>query len=323
MAADFVPLTPPFFLAGELASLVAAFIWAGSVTIYRHWGRDISSPTLNLFKCFVAFICLAVSLAIVRPALPGEGSAVLELMVSGIVGLAIGDTAFFAALRRLGAQATSCGWCLSPLFTVGFAMVYLNETLSAAKVAGVLITTAGVAGVMYFGAQRDTPMASLSRKALAEGIVYVLISAVAQAFGLVIARDAFQHTDVLWGTFLRMTPALGVLALVRVSPFLADKWRNSNAAHRFNDRESSGFSSRGHVIALASAAFFGTFIGLLLLSTGTKYAKAGLVAALTSTFPLWVIPIARIFLKEPTTWPCILCTILAVAGIGLMLVPGA
>ena len=307
MAADFIPLTPPFFLAGELASLAAAFTWAGAVTVYRHWGREISSPTLNLFKCFVAFICLAVTLAIVRPSPPADGSAVLGLMLSGVVGLAIGDTAFFSALRRLGAQATSCGWCLSPLFTVGFAMVYLGETLSAAKVAGVLTTTAGVAGVMYFGAQRDTPMASLSRKALAEGIVYVLISAIAQAFGLVIARHAFQRTGVIWGTFLRMTPALGILALAR----------------RFNERRSDGLRSRRHVIALASAAFFGTFIGLLLLSTGTKYAKAGLVATLTSTFPLWVIPIARLFLKEPTTWPCILSTILAVAGIGLMLVPGA
>ena len=44
-------------------------------------------------------------------------------------------------------------------------------------------------------------------------------------------------------------------------------------------------------------------------------------SALTSTFPLWVIPIARVFLKEHTNRRCVGCTLLAVAGICLMVVP--
>ena len=135
-----------------------------------------------------------------------------------------------------------------------------------------------------------------------------MTSALSQAIGLVIARNALPRCDALWGTLLRIGPALAVLAAVTAAKAGPGAWRFS-------------LTSRSQVIALVAASFCGTFLGVLLQSIGTKFAKAGIVSALTSTFPLWVIPIARLFLKEHTNRRCVWCTLLAVAGICLMVVP--
>ena len=300
---------PPFYLAGETAALTAAFVWSGSVILWRYWGRDIPPYTLNLFKSAIAFACLAIAVAIVRPPCPTDPAVLAQFAISGVVGLAIGDTAFFAGLRRLGAQATSCGLCLAPPLTVILAALCIGEEVTVFEGAGIGLTVAGVAGVMHFG-QRSaaSPLASLSRGTIAAGFSFAFLAALCQAAGLVIARNAFQHSDTLWGTLIRIGPALAVLVLVR-------------ACHRQRTPLADLFTSRRQLGALFVAAFAGTFLGVLLQSVGTKYAKAGIVSALTSTFPLWVIPTARVFLKEHTNRLCVISTFLAVGGIGLMMVP--
>jgi drug/metabolite transporter (DMT)-like permease len=308
MTAAFLQTQPPFTLAGEYASLGAALVWACAVTAYRYWGRDVRSQTLNLLKSLVAFVCLSISVAILRPPFPAGGRVCLELMLSGIVGLAIGDTAFFAALRRLGAQGAACGSCLSPPFSAAIAVVYLGETLSLKETAGVAVAVTALAGVLYFGRRGTTHLASLSTGAIVAGVLFVVISALANAIGLVIARNALQEADVLWGTLIRTAPALLVLAALRG----LRRGRHSLRLHAASWRQ---------VGILAVVSFWGTFVGLLLYTVGMKYAKAGLAAALTSTVPLWVVPIARILLKERMNWQCVVFTLLAVAGIALMLVP--
>ncbi len=114
-----------------------------------------------------------------------------------------------------------------------------------------------------------------------------------------------QLTARIEGTLARMAPALFFLFIVQG----IDGPRKAVQSFR---------QTKGAFLALGIASFFGTFLGVLLLSIGTKYAKAGVVAAITSTFPLWVIPISRIFLKEKTNWQSVVCTFLAVAGICYM-----
>ena len=73
------------------------------------------------------------------------------------------------------------------------------------------------------------------------------------------------------------------------------------------------------MMILALASFFGTFIGLLLMSIGAKYAKAGISSALTSTFPLWIIPISVLIAGESVNLRKSILTVFAVAGVGIMM----
>ncbi len=308
MIIAFTQTQPPFHLAGEYASLAAALIWAGTIVAYRYWGHNVSPQTLNLFKSLVAVICLSLSVLILRPPFPADSPVCLQFMLSGIAGLAIGDTAFFAALRRLGAQGAACGICLSPPFSAVIAVLLLGETLTTTEGIGVILAVTAVGGVLHFGRRGPTHLASLPTETIVAGVLYVILAALGNSVGLVVARNAFQKANVMWGTLLRTAPTLLVLVTLR-------------GLYRGRDSLRIRSVSTGQVAALAVASFWGTFVALLLYSMGAKYAKAGLAAALTSTFPLWVLPIARIFLKERMNWQCVACTVIAVGGIGLMLIP--
>jgi drug/metabolite transporter (DMT)-like permease len=72
------------------------------------------------------------------------------------------------------------------------------------------------------------------------------------------------------------------------------------------------------MLALGAAALVGSCIGLVFYSVGMKYAKAGVATSISATYPIWVIPIAAIFLKETVNWRAAAFTVVAVAGIALM-----
>lgn len=295
----------PFPLFGELNALTAALLWAGSLCAFRHFGEGVSSHTLNLFKNAVAMGCLLVALALQRPELPGEASPWLELALSGVVGLAIGDTLLFAALKRLGAPLTAAIQCLSPPATALLALLFLDETLTILQVTGMAITVLSVAGVIHFGRRESSARPGVSWAALAGGLLCAVGAAVSQAGGIVLSRHALQEVPVLLGTAIRVAPAILLLGLLELrqtpSPLAGRRFRTGR-----------------QVAALAAAAFCGTFLGVLCLSAGAKYAEAGVTSTLSSTFPIWILPIAAVFLGERCGWASVLSTFLAVGGIALI-----
>jgi drug/metabolite transporter (DMT)-like permease len=291
---------------GELAALGAALLWALSTCLFRRFGSGVPAARLNLFKGVVAIVALFVTLLITQPPLPIRASDWLLLALSGIVGLAIGDTAFFVALPRLGAQATSAIQCLAPPLTALLAFVTLGEEMSPFELLGLAVTLAAVAGVIRFGTRGRGALPDLGPRAVTTGVICAIVAAVAQAIGVVLARDAFAEVDVVAGTVLRFVPSVIVLLAVRVL------WKRGAAVTAPLPLGSS------RSLGLLAAAFAGTYLGVLCFSAGTKYTKAGIVTSISHTYPVWIIPLAALILGERSSWPSVLFTVLAVTGVGLM-----
>ncbi len=78
---------------GELAALLAAFLWAAASTVYSRLGAMIPPLELNLLKGVVAIAYLILTLAIQGEWLPElNWVAIAFLLTSGIFGIGIGDT---------------------------------------------------------------------------------------------------------------------------------------------------------------------------------------------------------------------------------------
>ena len=304
--------SPPFPYAGEIASLTAALIWSGSICTFAHFGRGIPVLKLNIFKNSVALLCLTATILITGTRLPRESVIVGALALSGLIGLGIGDSLLFAALPRLGPQLTSATQCLSPPFAALIALAVLGEPLSLVQCLGMIVTLLGVGGTVVIRNRDHSKNNQLTEGLSAEvmiGFAFAAASALANAVGIVLARKAMQSTSVTAGTMLRIAPTIVMLfatqAVVgqfrRVSPRAPAK--------------PSTVSPRPAWHWLGLASFFGTFVGVMLLSAGTKYAKAGVTASLTITYPVWIIPVAAIFLKEKTPRGALLFTLVAIAGV--------
>lgn len=293
---------PVFFLLGESAALGAALVWSASLATFRYYGDGFPAQEANLFKNVIAAVSLGVLIAILGISFPADRSVWGWLVLSGLIGIAVGDTAFFAALSRLNAQLTAVTQCLSPVTASLLAWAWLGETLGRNELFGMGLTLSAVTGAVWLGGHTR----ALTRRHLFAGLAFAVLSAVANGTGIVIARSAFQTVDAVAGTEIRVLAAL----LVLVPQCLFSRSPGFSFGSLFHPMRKG--------IALSLSAFAGSFLGLLLMSVGIKYAKAGVAAALSLTYPIWILPLARLFLGERTTPVGVLCILLAVLGVGLM-----
>ncbi len=174
-------------------------------------------------------------------------------------------------------------------------LYFLDETLNAIQIAGLLLTVGSLLGIVWFSSPPTRGRAHAGALCLA------VLACVAQAIGIVAARRAMPEVGVILGTLLRLAPAVVALTLVA---FLPLKTRSPAIAWR-----------QVNVPMLTLAAFLGGVVGLLLFTAAIKFTKAGIAAALSMSYPLWVLPIARFWLKEKITWQSAVFTLMAVLGI--------
>ena len=305
--------SPPFPYAGEIASLTAALIWSGSICTFSHFGRGIPVLKLNIFKNSVALLCLTVTILIMKTSLPRESIVVGALALSGLIGLGIGDSLLFAALPRLGPQLTSATQCLSPPFAALIALAALGEPLSLVQSLGMIVTLVGVGGSVVIRnrdhAKSHQIVGGPSTEVMV-GFALAAASALANAVGIVLARKAMQSTSIAAGTMLRIAPTIVMLFAAQAVVGLFRRRKSPLASPN-----PIVVPARPAWLWLGLASFFGTFVGVMLLSAGTKYAKAGVTASLTITYPVWIIPVAAIFLKEKTPRGALLFTLVAISGV--------
>lgn len=286
---------------GELAALSAALLWAVSSVVYTLLGRQIAPLLLNFLKGAIAILFLILTLILTQDPLPQVPWRVINLLlISGVLGIGLGDTAYFAALNRLGARRTLLLETLAPPLTALLAWLTLDERLSLPAWGGILLTVLGVAWVIT---ERTTDVPVGSRRGRV-GMVLALVAAVAQASGAVLSRAALSTSEItsLWSALLRLGAGTGVTLLllgIRPAP-LPPKL----------------FSVR-LIGVIILTAFGSTFLGIWLQQTALKFSLAGIAQTLLATSPLFVLPIA-LGMGEKVSYRAVVGVVIAITGIALL-----
>jgi drug/metabolite transporter (DMT)-like permease len=115
-------------LRGEVAALTAAFLWALSTVIFGQLGKSISPLVLNLAKGAIAIALIILTLVIqqnLQPQLPP--AAIFWLMLSGVVGIGLGDTAYFKSINHFGARRALLMETLAPPLTALMALFFCKK----------------------------------------------------------------------------------------------------------------------------------------------------------------------------------------------------
>ena len=116
---------------GELAALSAAFLWALASVLYGRIGQYLSPLKMNLLKNAIAMALTSVVLFQSGGLFSAlDTPAVVLLLLSGALGIGVGDTAYFGALRHIGARRALLTMILSPPVTGILALLLLGEHLS-------------------------------------------------------------------------------------------------------------------------------------------------------------------------------------------------
>ncbi len=274
--------------------------------VYGIVGQRIPPLHLNLIKAIVAIILLLFTILITGEFLPTFAPLPLSLLLlSGAVGIGLGDTAFLAAINYLGARRVLLIGTLAPPMTAIAATILLQERLNFSAWCGILLTILGVAWVVT---ERVPDTSNSSTTHLWRGIGCGLLAAITNATGIVISRVAFTASDIspLWAALLRLIAgALIILVLL---------WFSQHRHRTFSDPY---WRSQRVILASCFAAFCGTYLGIWLQQTAIKFTPAGIASTLIQTSPLFVIPIA-IYIGEKVSSRAMAGAIVAIAGIGVL-----
>ena len=295
---------------GELAALSSAVIWAASSAVYARLGQRIAPLTLNLIKGIAAIGFMGLTLALRLESIPQTSPTALGLLLlSGAVGIGLGDTAFFISLNCLGARRGLLLEALAPPLAAVMAWVALGERLPPAAWLGIALTVGGVAWVIVERAQPALER-SLTPIRLRQGIFFGSLAALSQAGGAVLSRAALADTGIppLWSGLVRIVAGCAVLLLwLWLSP-------TSRANPLFRRR---AVNLVRLLLAIAATAFASTFLAIWLQQTALKYTAAGIAQAIGATSPMFIIPIA-IALGEQVSWRAILGAGIALGGVWLL-----
>ena len=148
---------------GEISALSAALLWAVATVLYARTGERISPLRMNLLKNIIAASMLLLTLWLGGAFLPAIGTkAGFFFFISGGIGIGIGDTAYFGALRVIGARRTLLMMVLSPPLTAVIALIFLGEAIGPWAWLGVAITSAGIAWVITERVAGNSSSASIS-----------------------------------------------------------------------------------------------------------------------------------------------------------------
>jgi drug/metabolite transporter (DMT)-like permease len=310
-------------LLGEVCALSAAFTWSVSVILFKR-SEEVSPLAMNLFKNLSASLLLAITLLVL-----GQGLAVdrsvddwLRLALSGVLGIALADTLFFVALRRLGASLTAVVDCAYAPTSVLMGVVFLHEPVrgmflvgAALVVGGVLFTTRDRRPTYPLPTVPAVPAAAPPSprptepkpKSLLAGISIGIVAITFTALGVILAKPVLEHSSLVEVTLVRLCAGVvGQLAWVAVVP---------------GHREALGVLRPSRVWrTLMPASFLGSYIAMMLWLGGFKWTTVSSASVLNQMATVFTLILARVMLGEPLTKRRAIGSACAIAGAVLVIV---
>lgn len=288
---------------GVLAALAAALCWTLSSTLWRQLPTSLTAAQLNLLKNWLALPLLAPAL-LWHPWPPQPPAHALWLLgLSGLVGIAVGDSLYFAALRRLGTRRTLTLDAGGPAVTAVAGLVWLAEVPTLQQWLGLgLISAALVLVALQQPAGLAAPAPAVQRL----GVLLALGALLAGSAGALLARAALRDgaLEPVQAALVRLlVAALVLLPLARGLPGWPPRPRPP--------------LRRWPLWLLAT--LLGTSAGIALQQTALQRLPGGIAVSLLATAPLMALPLAPLEGDRPG-WRGLLAALLALAGLTALVV---
>ncbi|GDY02652.1 hypothetical protein LBMAG49_19810 [Planctomycetota bacterium] len=300
---------------GEFAAVATAVCWTFSSLYFALATKRVSGLPINQFRLLLAvpllFLLQRVFEGVWWPLLPGD--RLPQLVMSGLIGLVLGDIGYFYALFVIGPRISSVLMATWPAMAVAVQWLFRGEVPSFAMVVGIVTTCIGVILVLLRGNDSTSWQSKYTRWQWRLAIAGALLGAIGQALGSVLAaKAASKALDLPQGlpgistALVRMLAAscgITLVAAIRGQPL---------AFLRV-------FSDRQALFSAVGGTAFGPIIGVWFSMVALAHADVGVAATMMATVPLFMLPVARIAYGARISVLAVVGTMLAVAGIALML----
>ena len=290
----------------EAAAFGAAICWAMTALISSVPAGHLGALAFNRLRQASVTVLLALYvLASGRWQGLGLNEASL-LLASGLFGIFVGDTLLFNALNRVGPRRSSILFALNAPMTAVLGWLLLGETLPFEAALGIGLTFGGVILAIFFGKRSgQTHKLEEVKGSLLIGVMFGLGAALGQATGSIIARPVMAAGfDPFLASMLRVGVAACALSLLMALPFETVKPRGPLTW------KIAGLTVLTGILAIG--------IGMTLLLFALSGGKTGIVATISATSPVLILPMLWARTGERPAAGAWAGAALAVAGMAML-----
>ena len=124
-------------MIGILSAFGAALSWTYACFIWRSQTQKFKSIDINLIKNIIAFLVFIP--AFINLNSTTELKTIFILLISGIIGIGLGDTFYLKSLQTIGTRKTLSIETLSPLMAALSGEFFINENLTTKSWVGICL----------------------------------------------------------------------------------------------------------------------------------------------------------------------------------------
>lgn len=294
----------------EWFALAAALLWAFSSLISVAPAQHLGAFAYSRWRMGCTALMLTVIALLTGGWSTVEFNQVLPMMLSGFIGIFIGDTALFACMNRMGPRRSGLLFSCHAVFSTILGYFLFDHIMQENELFGGLLIFSGVVIAIFFGRKPNQKGSEQHRWEEIKGNIWIaialgLLAALCQALGGIIAKPIMlTNIDPIAASAMRMIAAFIAHLLLRLS--------GAKIAYSTNPITSS-------ILGITALnGFLAMVLGMTLILYALQEGNVGMVALLSSTTPIMILPILWIYTKQrpnPFSW---LGAILTVIGIAVL-----
>jgi drug/metabolite transporter (DMT)-like permease len=292
----------------ELASLAAATCWSVTGMLSVVPSAHLGAIAFNRVRQSIVTALLAIYVITTGEWHGLTWGNTMPLILSGFVGIFIGDSLLFAALNRVGPRRSGILFSMNAPIAALLGWLVLGETLPLQALFGIGLTFSGVMLAIIFGKRRGQIHNWETVKGpLWIGVALGLGAAVGQAVGSIIARPVMATgIDPFVASMLRVGVAAACLNVLIQVPLESVKQRRAMTWRIL------GLTALTGVLAMG--------MGMTFLMYALSGGKVGIVSTISSTYPVVILPMLWFKTGERPAAGAWVGALLVVAGMAFMFI---
>jgi drug/metabolite transporter (DMT)-like permease len=296
----------PGFLMGVVAGLLAAFLFAISVNVYKSQSEGIRPVAVSSIKMWISLPFMIVLELLLIPFRTTPYSvplgALLPLSISMVAGAVVGDTAYLISQDRIGIAHAFPIAGAHPIMTYLVALAFLGEPFGIARMSGVILA---VIGIVLITREHGAKTSELETKRSFDplGIGLAFLALIMFSLAAIFAYLGVMSVDPVDANLPRVI--VGSAALVPIYGVAKHKGMPTPSRH----------ATKLSIVA----GFLGMSVGSIFYIMSFKYVGAPVGSVLASTSPLFAVPMSLVFLKERVSRLAVVGITATITGVFLVL----
>ena len=282
-----------------IAALAAAFCWSAGSLVARKPVKIIGEVSFVTLRMLISYLLMRIFCLFTSRDFFFTSDQITWITLSGVIGIFVGDSCLFSCLRRIGPRQTQLIFSFHAPFTAILAYFVYIEKWSSYQVIGTSLVFVGVL-IAISSKKTDVMFEKLPIKQMLLPIFLGLIAALSQAIGVLLIKPVFAeaNTDAISVATFRVGSATLALLIFSLRRRLFP-WKKIT----FN---------------ILGGTFLNGFLSMMLGVTLVVFAlsggEAGIIATLSATAPVLILPMIWIVDKQRPSFFAFCGALFVVAG---------